>query len=98
MSPDTTKLEVADHLIARHAKSIGDLALLFNGKQNVALDTENQCRGVGEGSQTLGKIGKVRGRIRRWWVRLGVRKVCMVVGVVWRWKMRSKRRRERWRR
>lgn len=50
MSPNAAQLKVADHLITRHTKSIGDLALLFDGEQNIALNAENQCRGVGEGS------------------------------------------------
>lgn len=50
MSPNATQLKVADHLISRHTESIGDLALLFNGKQNIALNAEDQRRGIGEGS------------------------------------------------
>jgi len=46
MTPNATKLIVAHSFISCHAKSIRYFPLLFYRKQNVALNSEDECRNI----------------------------------------------------
>ena len=56
MSPNATKLVVTDHMVPSHAQRIGNFPLLFYREKNIALDSEDQGRGVRKGAKTLCKF------------------------------------------
>jgi hypothetical protein len=56
MSPNTAQLVVAHTLIASHPERIGYLPLLFDGEQDIRLDTENEDRNIGEWGESFSEI------------------------------------------
>jgi hypothetical protein len=43
MAPNAAKLVITDVLVTRHAEGIGDLALLLDRKEDIALHAEDEC-------------------------------------------------------